>query len=475
MITKVVHGWRVGGLIAYLMGPGRAQEHVRPRVIASWDGRDAGWQPRASGPSPYDLELGPLIRAVRAPAVAAGLPEGDPDGKRGYVWHLSVRTAAGDRVLSDTEWAAVVRELLDGAGVAERGDVGGPRWVAIRHADDHVHVAVVLVRQDTGRRFWPSRDYPRLRAAARRVEARLGLTVTAAADGTAAPAASRGEREKAARRGRAPARVELARIVRSAAVAADRLDVFVEALESAGCVVAVRRAPSGDPIGYSVALAGDVNGSGRPVFYSGSKLAADLSLPRLVARWAGDGAAVSPAVAQRRAEQARQAVAAARRGVGTAEDPGGIALAAADLLTAMRGWSPEVDAAGEIFDRAARAPRGSSSSVGRAAASLRGVARALIRQRHATRSGDDPAAGGVALAVAVAALLREIAAWQREQGRAHQSAASTSAANSVTRWAGRGVDARADDAADHASDHSPVGARPRVGRSPRRRWRASRN
>ena len=109
------------GLIAYLMGPGRAQEHVRPRVIASWDGRDAFWQPRSTGPSAYDLDLGPLIRAVRAPAVAAGLPDGDADGKRGYVWHCSARVAAADRVLSDAEWAGVVRELLDGAGVAVAG------------------------------------------------------------------------------------------------------------------------------------------------------------------------------------------------------------------------------------------------------------------------------------------------------------------------------------------------------------------
>src|SRR5947199_9875298 len=125
------------------MGPGRAQEHVRPRVIATWDGRDAAWQPARVGPGEADLELGPLIRAMRAPVVAAGLPESAVDGKRGYVWHLSARVAAGDRVLSDAGWAQVARELLHGAGVSTTGDNGGPRWVAIRHADDHIHLAVV--------------------------------------------------------------------------------------------------------------------------------------------------------------------------------------------------------------------------------------------------------------------------------------------------------------------------------------------
>ncbi|MDN5751314.1 MAG: hypothetical protein L0H64_22895, partial [Pseudonocardia sp.] len=285
MITKVVHGWRVGGLIAYLMGPGRAQEHVRPRVVASWDGRDAAWQPPLLGDGESGRDLGPVIRALRAPAVAAGLPEHDDEGKRGYVWHCSARLAGGDRVLSDAEWAEVARELLDGAGVAARDDACGPRWVAIRHADDHIHIAVVLVRQDDCRRIWPSRDYPRLREAAQRIERRLGLTVTASADGTAARAPGRGELEKARRQGREPARVALARAVRTAAVASDGVAGFVSALEGAGYLVELRRAPSGDPLGYKIARRGDVSAAGGTVFYSGSKLAPDLSLPRLLRGW----------------------------------------------------------------------------------------------------------------------------------------------------------------------------------------------
>ena len=281
-------GARLAGrrALAYLMGPGRAEEHRRPRVVATWDGREAAWQPRKTGPGEWDLELGPLIRGLQAPAIAAGLPEsGGPEGKRGYVWHCSARVAGGDRVLSDAEWGEIARDLLHGAGVAARDDPGGPRWVAIRHADDHIHVAVVLVRQDTCRRFWPYRDYPRLREAAREVERRLGLTVTAAADGTAERAPSRGEREKAARQGRVPARVELVRAVRRAAIAARDVASFEAALREAGYRVEVRRAPSGDPLGYKVARPGDVTAAGEAVFYSGSKLAADLSLPRLLRRW----------------------------------------------------------------------------------------------------------------------------------------------------------------------------------------------
>ncbi|MDN5914212.1 MAG: hypothetical protein L0I76_03745 [Pseudonocardia sp.] len=460
MITKVVHGWRVGGLVAYLMGPGRAQEHVRPRVIASWDGQDAGRQPQQDEGG--GLELGPLIRALRAPAVAAGLPECDEGGKRGYVWHCSARVAAGDRVLSDGQWASIARELLDGSGVAATGDAGGPRWVAIRHADDHIHIAAVLVRQDTSRRFWPSHDYPRLRETARRIEQRLGLTVTASADGTAAKAPGRGELEKAKRQGRSPARIELAQAVRAALAASDDLAGFVAALEGNGYLVELRRAPSGDPLGYKVARPGDVTGDGAPVFYSGSKLAPDLSLPRLVRAWSdsarGSDAADPVIAARRRVDGARVLVGAARRCEG-AEDPDGVAHAARDLLTAVGGWSDDLGAAGERFDRSARPPRGPRGTAGPTSAGLRRVARQLIGRRRMLGVQDDAGAAAVALVVSLAALLREIGAWQQERDRVHQGAAARDAARELSEWAARVVSAAPDPSA--ARDHAAIVVGPR--------------
>ncbi len=73
-VDLVVHGWRPGGLLAYLMGPGRAEVHRDPRVVASWDGLGAWWQPERSEPGEFDFRLKPMIAALEAPAVVAGLP-----------------------------------------------------------------------------------------------------------------------------------------------------------------------------------------------------------------------------------------------------------------------------------------------------------------------------------------------------------------------------------------------------------------
>ena len=34
---KVVRGNDIGGLLRYLFGPGRANEHTNPHIVAAWD------------------------------------------------------------------------------------------------------------------------------------------------------------------------------------------------------------------------------------------------------------------------------------------------------------------------------------------------------------------------------------------------------------------------------------------------------
>ena len=46
MIGKVLRGGRPDGLIRYLYGPGRHEEHTDPHIVAAW--RDPGWSRRCA-------------------------------------------------------------------------------------------------------------------------------------------------------------------------------------------------------------------------------------------------------------------------------------------------------------------------------------------------------------------------------------------------------------------------------------------
>ena len=282
MIGKVVHGRRVGGLVRYLFGPGRANEHINPRVVAGWDDPSA-LEPPITAQDKRDFR--PLIDRLNTPlAGASRVPEQ-------CVWHLPLRTAPGDRTLSDEEWADVAAEVMDRTGLARRGDDGGCRWVAIRHADDHVHLVVTLARQD-GRPASTSNDYYRVGQACHVVEERYGLAVTAGRDRTAAHRATRAETEKAGRLDKPAIGRDVLRLeVQTAAAGAGGEGEFFARLEAAGVMVGKRFSVQNpaEVTGYKVALPGSMGGlhtaDGQPVWYSGGKLAADLSLPKLRAHW----------------------------------------------------------------------------------------------------------------------------------------------------------------------------------------------
>jgi hypothetical protein len=64
------------------------------------------------------------------------------------VWHCSLRAAPEDPILSDGQWAQISGEFMHGMGLAPYGDHGAVRWVAVRHADDHIHIVTTLARED---------------------------------------------------------------------------------------------------------------------------------------------------------------------------------------------------------------------------------------------------------------------------------------------------------------------------------------
>ncbi|MFF2849686.1 relaxase/mobilization nuclease domain-containing protein [Streptomyces sp. NPDC058001] len=260
--------------IGYLFGKGRANEHIDPHLVASWNGfaPDPGRSPHRDSKAVERQLVAQLDQPVKM--------LGDKAPKD-TVWHCPVRAAPEDPILTDAQWADIARRIVAAAGIAPDGDENACRWVAVRHAEDHIHIAATLVRQD-GRR--PDRGYDQraVQRAARKIEVDYGLRRLKQGDGTGAKRPTSKEHFKARRLGHDATSREVLRlrVRRAVAAAADETEFFA-LLEATGVTVRLKHGPSGDALGCNFALPGDTNDQGEPVFYAGSTLAPDLSLPHI--------------------------------------------------------------------------------------------------------------------------------------------------------------------------------------------------
>ncbi|MFJ8093116.1 relaxase/mobilization nuclease domain-containing protein [Streptomyces griseofuscus] len=282
MIPKIILGkgsHAVRRTIGYLFGKGRANEHVDPHLVASWNdfAPDPGRSPHRD-PKKVENQL-----AAQLDQPVQMLGDKTP---RHTVWHCPVRAAPEDPILTDAQWADIARRIVGAAGIASEGDEEACRWVAVRHADDHIHIAATLVRQD-GRRPRRDHDQRAVQRECRRIEVDYGLRQLKPGDGTAAKRPTSKEHFKAKRLGQDTASRDVLRqrVRRAVAAAADEAEFFA-LLEATGVAVRLKLGPSGDALGCNFALPGDTNDKGEPVFYSGSTLAPDLSLPRIRKRLA---------------------------------------------------------------------------------------------------------------------------------------------------------------------------------------------
>ncbi len=302
MIGKVCRrGTDVRRLLGYLFLEGQAgdrglaSDHRDAHVVAGY--QDTGsLQPPRRPDGRFDVRR--LAGLLNAPVLAGNVGK---DARP--VYHLAISAAKTDRLLSDAEWADVAAEYLYRIGLAPRGDDEAVRWVAVRHAPNHIHVVATLVRQD-GRPVFPRQDFLRSREASRAVEDRYGLTTTAPVGGTSTPETTRGEwrrhRQNSDRRhtqGRpapaGPDRQVLRARVRDAVAGSRSWEEFTGRLSDDGVLVRPRFStvnPS-EITGYAVALrpvGHDLDDVRPPVWFGGGKLAPDLTLPRLQQRWLDD-------------------------------------------------------------------------------------------------------------------------------------------------------------------------------------------
>ncbi|MFZ3476062.1 relaxase/mobilization nuclease domain-containing protein [Streptomyces sp. 2.9] len=416
MPKKARDGDDTAGLLAYLYGPGKRDEHVDPRMVAAWD-------PFVDDPArSTTMTISDLALMLDAPVYTL---RGAKPPK--HVYHVAVRNAPEDRLLTDEEWAHVAREMMHAAGIAEHGDENACRWVAVRHADDHIHIVATRARED-GRQPELNWDIVKMQARARDFEAEFGLRRLTHGDGTAQKWAKTGEKEKAERRGLSePVRETLQREVREAAAGAQSEADFFARLSAAGIRVKQRIAPDGNVTGYSVAKPGDRDGEQVPVWFPGARLAPDLSLPRVRERWSSPVATpnVAPAEMWRVAEGKVRAAATQLGAEGLHQGAGDVA-ALGDLIVVAAIVSPRLvrrqikDAAYE-FERASRAPGDRR---------LESQSRKLYRESNQLLTGSAAALGRNDAAAALGFLLALVqaieAAHRWHQAQEHRAQAQAS-------------------------------------------------
>ncbi len=321
MIVKISRGARLGGLMRYLVGEGKRNEHTRPHLVAgspevlSWYSHetlsqsDAAAIARVTDRPRMQHRTSVTVRATEADVRRGVRPGGvlvDEGRKHAHVWHCSLSlppsaarlaerqgAGRGRQVLEDATWERVASEFVDELGFTGSGGKSPCRWVAVHHGftengGDHIHIAVVLVRED-GTRASTHNDYRKASAAAARLETKYGLEEVAGRRvGRSAPGRDLGEVIAAARAsGETGVPVEpysqrLGRKVRAAAAVAETEAAFVRGCREGGLVLRPRFAAGSvsEVTGFAVAEATGA-GTGPLVWRAAGKLGRDLTLPRL--------------------------------------------------------------------------------------------------------------------------------------------------------------------------------------------------
>ena len=155
MIPNIVRGSDPAGLVRYLFGKGRRNEHTDQHLVcASGDmfpSFDMDGKPAAS----Y-AEIGRRFdRRYRVrerkddpfPPDMRGKNNPEREHGRKRVWHCSLAIKAGQGILTDQEWESVIRDYLMRMNIIDGDGDQGVTWLAVRHGlsangNDHVRQGI---------------------------------------------------------------------------------------------------------------------------------------------------------------------------------------------------------------------------------------------------------------------------------------------------------------------------------------------
>jgi hypothetical protein len=511
MMPNITRGGSMPGLIMYLRGQGKANEHTNPHVVA---GHDAVVQVAGVGALGMDAALD-VSNALDRPSKIYGtevtLPVYDINDETGerittgerrdaHVWHCSLSVKAEEGELSDAQWSAIATDFVREMGFVDDEGAAGCRWVAIRHGlsiagNDHVHIAVNLVRED-GTKADVHRDYVRAQKIAGELEVKYGLDVLESRQQNARTLSANkpAETARAVREGENyTQRDELRRRLRTVAANSPSERDFIAAARNARVIVRPRYEKGGTSrvVGYTAAMI-PTKADEKPVWYAPSKLDRSLGLPQLRSGWeqtnASELAAVDAWKGAGRAARMRgfdapdkvkaapvSEVAAARVASHDTEavTPGervpafNAEAAAADLsgvyahasMAFERGTPGPLAAASDEFARVAQGQRGSAVPL-RRALDVGYQARLMARG-----AGTDSKAGWIAVMRQMNRVAKRIATVQHERGAADHAVALRARAEAALRAVQERVH-RASGQPATAAPGSTLGARPTTQQRP---------
>lgn len=303
MIPNIVTGGDTGGLMRYLVGPGRANEHENPHVIAGsrdivrkwgdWETISVSQASEiATRLDAYMHETGtfPTGKARRFNPTT-GAVEWNGEIEANHVWHCSLSLSPEEAALGDEVWERIASDFMSEMGFSGTDGKAPCRWVAIHHGSaknggDHIHIAATIVRED-GTKWSPWYDQRRAQKACNVLEHRYGLLVVESREHARGSRCDSAAAQNAAKRAGTSRtdRAVLEERLRAAATAAASEADFVRRARRLGVRLHPRFASGRIDIvvGYSAALRTE-NGQ-QTRWWGGGRIARDLTLTQLRTRW----------------------------------------------------------------------------------------------------------------------------------------------------------------------------------------------
>lgn len=303
MIPNIVTGGDTGGLMRYLVGPGRANEHENPHVIAG--SRDivrkwGDWETIsvsqageiATRLDAYMHETGTFPTGkTRRFNPATGQVEWTGEIEANHVWHCSLSLSPEEAALGDEVWGRIASDFMDTMGFTGSDGKASCRWVAIHHGSaknggDHIHIAANVVRED-GTKWSPWYDQRKAQRACNVLEHRYGLLVVESRERGRGSRCDSAAAQNAAKRSGASRtdRAVLEERLRAAATASASEADFVRRARRLGVRMHPRfaRGRTDVVVGYSAALRTEDGQQTR--WWGGGRIARDLTLTQLRTRW----------------------------------------------------------------------------------------------------------------------------------------------------------------------------------------------